>query len=434
MTLVEFFDKDAAENICSSLTKVPERVILIGDKKIAAKHAKRYEAVLRARGFAVEFLFRPVNKNHLPTIVDALLEIISTYDDCVFDLTGGEDLYLVAMGVVFEKQRTQEKQEKQKKQNIQMHRFNISNNTITDVDQDGQTILTEEAPNLTVEEIIRIYGGKIVCEGEARNATKHWDMNEDFKQDIQDMWDVCKYDPGLWNAQISFLAAVVRLAGETDDLKITVPMSCLKDMVCSKDGVFMPNSRVMKELSLYGLLESYACNDEVFSVTFKNLQVKRCLTVEGQALEMIVFLTALEAAEEDGTKIYNDVMNGVCIDWDGELGTEQNSVDTENEIDVIMMHGMVPVFVSCKNGAVDKNELYKLNAVATRFGGKYVKKVLIATSLDNSESADYFRQRAIDMNIHLVEGEKKNNVFTPFAELNKDAIDRVIRSLWSTSN
>ena len=96
---------------------------------------------------------------------------------------------------------------------------------------------------------------------------------------------------------------------------------------------------------------------------------------------MKVFLAALEAQENDGTKTYNDVMNGVYIDWDGDISTDQNGYDTENEIDVIMMHGMVPVFVSCKNGYVDKDELYKLNAVATRFGGKYAKKVLVATSL-----------------------------------------------------
>ena len=146
---------------------------------------------------------------------------------------------------------------------------------------------------------------------------------------------------------------------------------------------------------------------------------------------MKVFLSALEAQENDGSKTYSDAMNGVYIDWDGEISAQQDGYDTRNEIDVIMMHGMVPVFVSCKNGYIDKEELYKLNTVATRFGGKYAKKVLIATSLNDSDSSNYFRQRAEDMGIRLVEGYSHNGTYKNFTDMNDIEINRVIRSLWS---
>lgn len=54
----------------------------------------------------------------MQTIIDALSMFVEQYDDCVFDLTGGEDLYLVASGIVSERYRDK---------NIQMHRFNIRN-------------------------------------------------------------------------------------------------------------------------------------------------------------------------------------------------------------------------------------------------------------------------------------------------------------------
>ena len=146
---------------------------------------------------------------------------------------------------------------------------------------------------------------------------------------------------------------------------------------------------------------------------------------------MKVFLAALEAQEKDGSSTYNDVMNGVYIDWDGDINTDKNGYDTENEIDVMMMHGMVPVFVSCKNGYIDKDELYKLNAVATRFGGKYAKKVLVASSLDDSNASNYLRQRADDMGIRLVEGYSNNGNYKDFTDMNDVEINRVIRSLWS---
>ena len=133
------------------------------------------------------------------------------------------------------------------------------------------------------------------------------------------------------------------------------------------------------------------------------------MTKAGQALEMKIYLTAI-ATEDKGQPVYQDVCNGVKIDWDGKFHDEdtENIYDTENEIDLLMMHNMVPVFVSCKNGFVDANELYKLNTVAQRFGGQYAKKILVATSIPkNSEAAKYLRQRARDMQIRLLEDVQK---------------------------
>ena len=70
-------------------------------------------------------------------------------DDCVFDITGGDEMYLLALGIVFEKNPNR---------NIQIHKFNLRNNMIYDCDKDGETVF-RDAPKLTVEENIRIYGG-----------------------------------------------------------------------------------------------------------------------------------------------------------------------------------------------------------------------------------------------------------------------------------
>ena len=78
--------------------------------------------------------------------------------------------------------------------------------------------------------------------------------------------------------------------------------------------------------------------------------------------------------------------------------------ETRSEIDVILMHGTTPLFISCKNGNIGEEELYKLHTVAERFGGPYVRKMLIATNLDrkNPTANRAFIQRARDMGIFLV--------------------------------
>jgi len=83
----------------------------------------------------------------------------------------------------------------------------------------------------------------------------------------------------------------------------------------------------------------------------------------------------------------------------------------------------VPVFVSCKNGFVTQEELYKLNTIAHRFGGDHAKKVLVATSLDfMGESGYYLRQRASDMNIRIVDDAYI---------MDDDELENRLKNLWS---
>ena len=156
----------------------------------------------------------------------------------------------------------------------------------------------------------------------------------------------------------------------------------------------------------------------------KNKQVKKCLTKAGQALEMKIYVTAKNLTDSDGNLLYNDVVNGVVIDWDGKFHDEktQDVYDTENEIDILLMHDIVPVFISCKNGIVTADELYKLNTVAERFGGEYSKKVLVATSLNKmGEAGKYLRQRADDMKIKIIED---------IQSLEDEELERKLKNLW----
>ena len=95
----------------------------------------------------------------------------------------------------------------------------------------------------------------------------------------------------------------------------------------------------------------------------------------------------------------------VNIDWDGLFsGSKYIFSGTNNEIDVLLMHGATPLFISCKNGDVKMEELYKLHTVATRFGGPYARKMLIASDMDklDPKTVRALTCRAWDMDIFLV--------------------------------
>lgn len=415
MTYIEFFDKTAIENICACLANAPERVILIGDKmKLLKAHAQRYQQILAQRGYEVEFICHSVNKNNMGNIVQALSYIVETYEDCVFDLTGGDDLFLVATGIV---------SERYKDRNIQMHRFNIRNGSIIDCDQDGKTVMENMLPEMSVEENIKVYGGNVIYEDVRPGGTVLWDLSDDFKADIGAMWRICGADVRRWNTQIGVLAAAEDLRFEADGpLTTEVSVAYLTDHLRYGGAKFVYLKGMIDDLRDSGLLLEAQCDAQILRVTYKNEQVKRCLTKAGLILELKIYLTALEAEEADGCLVYYDVMNGVCIDWDGQILADESDHGSKNEIDIMMMHGIVPVFVSCKNGYIDIDELYKLNAVAEKFGGRYAKKVLVATALEkNGQFAAYFRQRAKDMNIRLVEG---------IQNMTDQELSRVVRSFW----
>ncbi|MBQ4575128.1 MAG: DUF1887 family protein [Clostridia bacterium] len=412
MTCIEFLDPTAAENVCACITAAPDRVILVGDKaKQLKKHAERYASVFKT----VEFGYKSVTKNDMSDIVAVLSELVETYDDCVFDLTGGEDLYLVAVGIVHERYSDR---------NIQMHRFNIRNGKIIDCDEDGRTLRTSETIRLSIGDNIRIYGGDVAYDTEKSGGTHLWQYDSQFRAEIDAIWDVCKGDVKAWNSHMGILAmAEGNRKADTDELTTLVRLSEQSPSVRNSLKTFAEKREIAGKLQQTGFID-YSISKSEFRITYKNDQVKRCLIKAGQALEMKIFSAAKMLTDKDGSSYYNDVMNGVCIDWDGEIHALSEGPDTENEIDVMLMKGAVPIFISCKNGNVGTDELYKLNTVAEKFGRQYAKKVLIATALEqNSLSADYFRQRAEDMDIRLVEG---------IQEMDDEKLGNELKKLWNS--
>ncbi len=419
MTYIEFFDITSSKNVSACLTYVPDRVIYIGDNaKIMKKHIAKYERVFSDRGYNIQFMYRTVSKSNLDKAVQMLDELVEKYDDCVFDITGGDEMLNLALGVVYANHPDK---------NIQIHKFNLKNNAIYDCDKDGNTIY-KNPPMLSVEENISIYAGDVVYGDISEDNTYLWDLNEDFVNDINTMWSVCKGNTRDWNIVIGIFNVVEYVGNVVNQKTLTTvaSKSALEEYLIRHKAKYKMSKDIIDFLLKYNLLTVFDdTNDDSITISYKNEQVKKCLTKAGQVLEMKMYIIAKNILDEDGKPIYNDAMNGVVIDWDGEFHDEtvEDEYDTENEIDVLLMHDVVPVFISCKNGIVTADELYKLNTVAERFGGEYSKKVLIATSIPSlGEAGQYLRQRAKDMNIRILEDVQS---------LDDAELERKLKSLWS---
>lgn len=412
MTVIEFFDKDSAvENIVSTLLCKPEKVVFIGSGSRGMRRSvEKYRAVARSREIDVEFEIRTVQKNNLMAIVGVIEDVISENPDCVIDLSGGDDLCLVAVGIVYGENAD----------SVKLHRFNISDNRMTDCDSDG-VLCASEPMELSVEENISVYGGRVVYSDEKSGGTFNWDFNDEFVDDIYVMWSVCKKNPTLWNSQIKALDKLCSENALPEELVFSADKDELKRAAGEKYGLPGSLTETLKKLSSLGVIDNLRLNESRIVFDFKNQQVKKCLTKAGLILELVIAVAAFEAEDENGITVYNDVATGVYIDWDGDIQPD-NRADVENEMDVILMKGMVPVFISCKNGMISIDELYKLSVVAERFGGRFVRKVLVATELEKLGSKEsYIRARAESMGIRIIDDADS---------ISENALKRKIKNLW----
>ena len=104
MTFIEFFDKTSVENICTCLAVASKKVIMLGPcNNVMADHKKRYETMFHKRNIEVDFQNFTTSKSNLKNAVEIIERIVNENEDCVFDITGGEPILNIALGIVFEK-------------------------------------------------------------------------------------------------------------------------------------------------------------------------------------------------------------------------------------------------------------------------------------------------------------------------------------------
>lgn len=382
-TVIEFFDEDPIENLITCINYQFDKVLYFGHKDSMTQERVRITRdSLKRICNITEVEFIELSKKSLDRVVEILEREVNEEkkqkNQCFFDLTGGEGLILVAMGILSTKYETP------------MHRYDIWSGELTVFGNKEGLRIDEAVPSkevkLSLDDMIAMWDG-VINYRQQKMAKSHLEEKE-FIADFEKIWSVAGRDAKKWN---TFSGIFKRFAGdENENLTVTAPVKEL-DKCIRQYGALTRRGAIamLHELNDLGILEHVKTDNEKLRYKFKNAIVKECLLDAGCALELHTYY------EMKNSGRYSDCRVGVHIDWDGKIGGKEQ--DVINEIDVLALEGYIPVFISCKNGKVNQMALYELDAVASRFGGRYVRKEMRA----GQELSEAYANRAREMQIEV---------------------------------
>ena len=395
MTLIECFADAHIDNISACLRLRPEKMVLIGKADEMRTPMKRYQKLLRQRGMNTQVSMCDIQGKDIGGIASALAPLIRSGESCVLDLTGGDEMVIMAVGAVLAGL------DDARRQKIRVEKYDHNQNAVLDCGNENRRLDCEQV-TLTVAELVALHGGSLYPD--AYQPPKTYGTEA-----LEGLWRMSSADSRAWNRAMMTLSEFE----SRSESKMQICL-CLDEI---RDGI---RDFDRKEREVRGLLDrlhrSGVITDQssarVLKYSYNSEMMRYCMAKAGNILEIKTLLEGRVAAEK-GIPLFGDCRMSVSIDWDGVVDFVGNTPETRNEIDVVLMNGTTPLFVSCKNGNIGDEELYKLNTVAARFGGPYAKKMLVATELDRKspQANRSFMQRAWDMDIFLV---------TDAAELTKE--------------
>lgn len=385
MTLIEIFDRFAPENIAGCLHLQPEKLIFVGDQAQIEPFLPRCRAFLAQRGIAAQVVCRPVPLEQVEKIVAELARILREETQCVIDIAGGDERILMAVGVALTGL------DRQQREKVTVQKLDLETGTVQTLHGCGETV-AQIPVDLQVREMVQLQGG-VLHPTTIQPAARY------TAADLDGLWDLVCRDPRAWNRRLSFLGELEKRADSKQ--QVFLPLRAIRGSIKDFENKLTQVRALLADLRACGAIRDHSRGDHL-EYTYTSPLMRACTLKAGNALETKALLEA-RTLQLDGKPYFHDCQMGVHIDWDGQVHNTKQIPETRNEVDLILMRGMTPLFVSCKNGDVEEEELYKLHTVATRFGGDHARKMLIATALGGScAEGCSLRQRAADMGITLV--------------------------------
>lgn len=363
--LFEYIATEALDNIVAFLYGEFDEVVyffLPSEPENPTRDEALERFVTERLGMGMRFFRIP--ENTADAVLWSFHRVMSEYrseDHFTVETTGGAELFLVAGGMLLSEER---------------ERVSFCNYAFATGNPSEPRYL------LSMDEIIELQGCQTVnvCDGVPIDYT-----DGNFRTEILRLWTAVKDISADWNR----FASLTALDEPDEPFTHGKTFSGEQDRISCKR---IMDKLVKNQIVLDYQLDKSGVNRYILQYAYTDsVRTELLYEKSGTVLEMFACLAAAECG------LFRDCRSSVSVDADGVITGDRN--ETRNEIDVTMMFGQRPVFVSCKNTRATKEFIYEIMVMARHYGGRYAIPVLISTA----ESFPAVAERASEMGVVLIE-------------------------------
>ncbi len=367
-TLIELYDERPLDNVLATEVFRPKETVFICPPEVAQDRALQssLRQYFKLRGCLPKLTFVPVSLLDAVKVEKQLQKTLETHEDCAIDISGGTDAALFAAGAV--------------SGGVPVITYSRSKNAFFEI---KNAPFADDLPctvRLDARACLMMAGGELM-QGREDNSLLRGRL-----EDIDRLFCVYRTYRRVWNDQIAYIQRISR----ADALDAEGPRKATANnrAVAAEEGLF-------RALADQGLIDRLHMDGERIAFRFPDETVRFWLRDMGSVLELQVFRACLEA------DCFDDVILSAVVDW---RSADPAGQAVTNEIDVMCVRGVTPLFISCKTCEIRTEALNELAILRDRFGGK-ASRAAIVTAASASRSRRVMLKRAAELNIEVIEWE-----------------------------
>ncbi|MBR3503621.1 MAG: DUF1887 family protein [Clostridia bacterium] len=367
-TLIELYDERPIENVLGTEMFRPEETIIVCPPEIEADRALRQamSQYFEHRQCPVKLTFVPVSLLDANKVEKSLRRILETHEDCAIDISGGTDAALFAAGAV--------------SGDASVYTYSRKKNAFFEIRNAPFARDLPCAVRLDARSCFLMAGGTLLPGREDNERLKGM-LNE-----IDRLFSVYAQYRAIWNRQVSYIQRIS--SAEPGALEAAGARTEKAD-----NHTVTADAGLLRALERAGMIQELQLTDEAVRFRFPDETIRFWLRDMGSVLELQVFRACLAA------DCFDDVVLSAVVNWQGG-GNQRDGVT--NEIDVMAVQGVQPVFISCKTSEIKTEALNELAILRDRFGGKGSRAVIV-TSAPVTKGRALMRRRAAELEIEVVE-------------------------------
>ena len=371
-TLIELYDERPIENVLGTEMFRPQETVILCPPEVESKRElkKSLEEYFRYRGCPVKLTIIPVSMLDTEKVGKRLMEVLETREDCAIDISGGTDASLFAAGKVTGTRKAA------------VYTYSRRKNAFFEIQNAPFARNLPCSVHLDARSCFLMAGGTLLP-GREDNAKL-----ADKLDQIDALFSIYEKYRRNWRHQIEYIQQIS--SSEPGNLQAAGPYTLKVDR-----RERSADQSLFRDLERKGLILDLKMDEETLRFSFPDETVRFWLRDIGSVLELQVYRSCIAA------ECFDDVILSAVVNWGG--GTSQRNAVT-NEIDVMAVRGIQPVFISCKTNEIRTEALNELAILRDRFGGKG-SRAMIVTSAQITKSRAVMKMRAEELGIEVVEWE-----------------------------